>query len=280
MSSIVPTVSARSQRFGLTGLKSVKISYVIVFVLVAFAIIFPLLAPANALTVTPARRFSPPFGATLFGTDNLGRDLGVLVAIGLRTSLIISALVVVISGIIGWLLGAISAYAGGWVDDVLGRIMDAFNTFPGIILAISLTTALGPGFWTLIWVLVAVTWVNYARVIRARVLALKSEEYIIASRSYGASSIFVLTRHIWPNTTDLVASIALGQIANVMLAESTITFLGFGLQPPNVSLGLIITTTKDYLQINAYPVMFAGIVLVIACTSIAMSVISLRRSVK
>lgn len=280
MSSIIPSVSARSPRSHFAGLRHVKISYVIVFVLVAFAIIYPVLAPANALTVTPARRFSPPFGATLFGTDNLGRDLGVLVAIGLRTSLVISALVVIISGVIGWIIGAISAYAGGWVDDVLGRIMDAFNTFPGIILAISLTTALGPGFWTLIWVLVAVTWVNYARVIRARVLALKSEEFIIASRSYGASSIFVLTRHIWPNTTDLVASIALGQIANVMLAESTITFLGFGLQPPNVSLGLIITTTKDYLQINAYPVMFAGIVLVIACTSIAMSVISLRRSVK
>jgi peptide/nickel transport system permease protein len=217
-----------------------KASYVIVAVLVAYAVIMPLVAPDNAITVNPARRFQPPFGATWFGTDNLGRDLGTLGAIGLRTSLLISALVVALAGIIGWTVGAISAYAGGWIDDVLGRVMDAFNTFPGIILAISLTAALGPSFWTLIWVLVMVTWVNYGRVVRARVLAMKNEEYIVAARSYGASPVFVLVRHVWPNTIDLVLSVAMGQIANVMLAESSITFLGFGLQPPDVSLGSII----------------------------------------
>jgi peptide/nickel transport system permease protein len=272
--SVLPSRTAKQR----PGRNWFKLSYLIVLVLVAFAVVMPLVAPENAIVVNPARRFQHPFGATLFGTDNLGRDLGTLVAIGLRTSLLIASLVVLIAGLIGWVTGAISAYAGGWVDDVLGRVMDAFNTFPGIILAISLTTALGPGFWTLIWVLVMVTWVNYARVVRARVLALKAEEYIVAARSYGAPAWFVLFHHIRPNTTDLVASVALGQIANVMLAESTITFLGFGLQPPNVSLGLIITTTKDYLQINGWPVMFAGLVLVVACTSIAMSVIALRRS--
>lgn len=254
-----------------------RISHLIVLLLVAFALIMPLVSPDNAMAVNPARRFSPPFGATLFGTDNLGRDLGVLVAVGLRTSLLIALLVVTISGVLGWFVGAMSAYAGGWLDDVLGRIMDAFNAFPGIILAIALTTAIGPSFGTLIVVLVLVTWVNYARVVRARVLSLKNEEYIVASRLYGARPRFVLLRHVWPNTVDLVVSVALAQIANVMLAESTITFLGFGLQPPNVSLGLIITDTKDYLQINGYPVMFAGIVLVVTCTSVAMSVFSLRR---
>lgn len=259
-------------------LRHFRISHLIVLLLVAFAVIAPLVSPDNAMAVNPARRFSPPLGATLFGTDNLGRDLGVLVAVGLRTSLLIALLVVVVSGVLGWLVGALSAYAGGWIDDVLGRVMDAFNAFPGIILAIALTTALGPSFWTLIAVLVGVTWVNYARVVRARVLSLKNEEYIIASRLYGARQRFVLLRHIWPNTVDLVISVALAQIANVMLAESTITFLGFGLQPPDVSLGLIITQTKDYLQINGYPVLFAGIVLVLACTSVAMSVFSFRRS--
>lgn len=256
--------------------RNFRISHLVVVLLVAFAVIVPLVSPDNAMVVNPARRFSPPFGATLFGTDNLGRDLGVLVAVGLRTSLLIALLVVTIAGVLGWLLGAISAYAGGWIDDVLGRVMDAFNAFPGIILAIALTTAIGPSFSTLIAVLVGVTWVNYARVVRARVLSLKNEEYIIASRLYGAKQRFVLLRHIWPNTVDLVISVALAQIANVMLAESTITFLGFGLQPPNVSLGLIITQTKDYLQINGYPVMFAGIVLVAACTSVAISVFSFR----
>lgn len=259
-------------------LRQLRFSHLMVLLLLAFAILVPLMSADNAMTVNPARRFSPPLGATLFGTDNLGRDLGVLVAVGLRTSLLIALLVVSISGVLGWMIGALSAYAGGWIDDVLGRIMDAFNAFPGIILAIALTTALGPSFWTLIAVLVAVTWVNFARVVRARVLSLKNEEYIIASRLYGARQHFVLLRHVWPNTVDLVISVALAQIANVMLAESTITFLGFGLQPPDVSLGLIITQTKDYLQINAYPVMFAGVILVLVCTSVAMSVLSFRRT--
>jgi len=274
LASAVPdTVPPARRRRG-----RVRISHVILLLLLAFAVIVPFVSPENALTVNPARRFSPPFGATLFGTDNLGRDLGMLVAVGLRTSVLIALLVVTISGVVGWLLGAVSAYTGGWIDDVLGRIMDAFNAFPGIILAIALTTAIGPSFGTLIAVLVGVTWVNYARVVRARVLSLKNEEYIVAARLYGARQHFVLFRHVWPNTVDLVISVALAQIANVMLAESTITFLGFGLQPPNVSLGLIITQTKDYLQINAYPVMFAGVVLVAACTSIALSVLSFRRT--
>ncbi len=257
-----------------------RISHLIVLVLLAFAIVVPLVSPDNAMAVNPARRFSPPLGATLFGTDHLGRDLGTLVAVGLRTSLLIAALVVVCGGLLGWTIGAVSAYAGGWIDDVLGRVMDAFNAIPGIILAIALTTALGPSFGTLIVVLILVTWVNYARVIRARVLSLKSEEYILASQLYGAGSRFVLLRHIWPNTVDLVVSVALAQVANVMLAESTITFLGFGLQPPDVSLGLIITNTKDYLQINGYPVMLAGLVLVFACTALSMSVFSLRGAEK
>jgi len=158
--------------------------------------------------------------------------------------------------------------------------MDSFNAFPGLIMAISLVTALGQGFGTLAAVLVVATWVNYARVVRSRVLSLKNEEFVVAARMYGASRLRILSTHIWPNTLDLVAAIALVQIPNVMLAESTISFLGFGLQPPDVSLGLLITTEKDYLQTNGFPVIAAGAFLVAACSSIASLGLYLRQRLR
>lgn len=242
---------------------------VVALVLLLWALLVPLLSPADATAVDPARRFTPPGPDALLGTDHLGRDLASMIALGLRTSLLMALTVVAVSGALGWLVGAVGAYVGGVTDNVLGRLMDVFNAFPGIILAIALVTALSPSYGALVLVLVLVTWVNYGRVIRARVLSLRREEYIIASRMYGTSLGRILGRHLLPNTGDLLLSISLVQIPNVMLAESTISFLGFGLQPPQVSLGLLISSEKDYLQTNAMPVLVAGAVLVLACTSIA-----------
>lgn len=257
------------------GLVAVAYAVTVLAVVLAFSV--PLLAGHDATAVNPARRFASPGDGTLLGTDHLGRDLGVMSAIGLRTSLLISLLVVAISCTVGWTLGATSAYLGGFVDNLLGRIMDLFNAFPGLILAIALVTVLGPSFGAIVLVLFLATWVNYARVIRARVLALRREEHVTASRMYGTSMPRILGRHIWPNTADLVLSISLVQIPNVMLAESTISFLGFGLQPPNVSLGLLIATEKDYLQTNGLPVLFAGGILVLVCASIATVGLDIRK---
>lgn len=251
--------------------------YVIVGVAVLAAVFVPWLADPSASEVDPSRRFLGIGDGAMLGTDHLGRSLAVMVASGLRTSLLIALAVVVISGVMGWVIGAVSAYLGGFADNVLGRVMDLFNAFPGLILAIALVTALGPSFWTLVFVLVVATWVNYARVIRARVMSLKHDEYITASRMYGTATSRLLARHIWPNTADLALSVSLVQIPNVMLAESTISFLGFGLQPPSVSLGLLISSEKDYLQTNGLPVIVAGAVLVIVCASIAAVGIDIRR---
>ncbi|WP_213455065.1 ABC transporter permease [Rhizomonospora bruguierae] len=247
----------------------VTVASAVAVVLLLWAVLVPLLNPADATAVDPARRFTPPGPDALLGTDHLGRDLASMIAVGLRTSILMALTVVAVSGALGWLVGAVGGYVGGVTDNVLGRLMDVFNAFPGIILAIALVTVLSPSYSALVLVLVLVTWVNYGRVIRARVLSLRREEYITASRMYGTSLGRILGRHVLPNTGDLLLSISLVQIPNVMLAESTISFLGFGLQPPQVSLGLLISSEKDYLQTNAMPVLVAGAVLVLACTSIA-----------
>jgi ABC-type dipeptide/oligopeptide/nickel transport system permease subunit len=255
----------------------VVVAFAVAALLIAWAIIVPLVAATDAIEVDPGKRFAPPGTGALLGRDHLGRDLAVMVALGLRTSLLLSVVVVVVSGTVGWLAGAVGAYAGGVVDTFLGRVMDVFNAFPGIILAIALVTVLGPSYTSLVTVLVLVTWVNYGRVIRARVLSLRTDEYVVASRMYGTGMSRILSRHIFPNTTDLLLSVSLVQIPNVMLAESTISFLGFGLQPPDVSLGLLISSEKDYLQTNAIPVLLAGAVLVLSCTSIAAIGLWVRR---
>lgn len=255
----------------------VLVAFAVAIASVLFAFIVPSTTGPDALSVDPSHRFAAPTAHALLGTDHLGRDLTAMIALGLRTSIIIALLVVVVSSIVGWATGALSGYVGGWIDDILSRVMDVFNAFPGLIMAIALVTVLGPSFLTIVVVLILVTWVNYARVVRARVLSLKRSDYVVASRMYGTSTPRLLLRHVWPNTLDLMLSVSLVQIPNVMLAESTISFLGFGLQPPDVSLGLLISTEKDYLQTHALPVLASGGVLVLVCASFALVGLRIRR---
>ncbi|WP_236051344.1 ABC transporter permease [Nonomuraea cypriaca] len=256
---------------------TVLVSFGVSIASVLFAFIVPLTIGPDALRVDPSRRFAAPAANALLGTDHLGRDLVAMIALGLRTSIVIALLVVVASSAVGWATGALSGYLGGAIDNVLSRVMDVFNAFPGLILAIALVTVLGPSFSTIVVVLILVTWVNYARVIRARVLSLKRSDYVVASRMYGTSTPRLLLRHVWPNTLDLMLSVSLVQIPNVMLAESTISFLGFGLQPPEVSLGLLISSEKDYLQTHALPVLVSGGVLVLVCAAFATAGLRIRR---
>jgi ABC-type dipeptide/oligopeptide/nickel transport system permease subunit len=245
-----------------------RVAYVVAAVMLAFAFVVPLFAPDDAMGVAPQHRFEPPLSDWILGTDHLGRDLLYVVAIGLRTSILVAVLVVLIGGLFGWLVGAVSAYVGGWFDNLLSRVMDVFFAFPATILAIALLTALGSSFHNFVLVLALASWVNYARVIRARVLTLRGEEYMQAARMYGSGLGAVIRRHVWPNTSDLWIAVAMVQLPNVMLGESTLSFLGFGLQPPNISLGVVIASEKDFLQTNGWPVLLAGLVLVITCASL------------
>src|SRR5690348_10908407 len=128
----------------------VVVAFAVAALLIAWAIVVPLVAATDAIEVDPGKRFAPPGTGALLGRDHLGRDLAVMVALGLRTSLLLSVVVVAVSGTVGWLAGAVGAYTGGVVDTFLGRVMDVFNAFPGIILAIALVTVLGPSYTSLV----------------------------------------------------------------------------------------------------------------------------------
>lgn len=251
-------------------------SSIVVVVCIAYAVVVPLVASPDLVKVDPSQSFAPLSWEHPFGTDHLGRDMFALTALGLRTSLLIALAVVACSCVLGWVIGAAAGLSGGAVDGFLSRLMDIFNAFPGLILVIGLLTALGSNFATIVLVITLATWVNYGRVIRARVLEMRSEGFIVTSRLYGSSMSSILVRHVWPNTLGLVLAISLVQIPNVMLGEATVSFLGFGVQPPDVSLGLIINSEKDYLQVQPLPVILAGGVLVITCASIAVTALQFR----
>lgn len=251
-------------------------SLVVVALCLVYAFVVPLLTSPELIKIDPAQRFAPLSLIHPFGTDHLGRDMFAITAQGLRTSLLISLAVVACSCVIGWVIGALAGILGGAVDGVLSRLMDIFNAFPGLILVIGLLTALGSSFPAIVLVITLATWVNYGRVVRAKVLELRPEAFIVTSRLYGSSVFMTLVRHVWPNTVSLILSISLVQIPNVMLGEATVSFLGFGVQPPDVSLGLIINSEKDYLQVQPLPVVLAGLVLVITCASLAITGLQLR----
>ncbi len=257
--------------------KTSPFTWLIVIAALLLAVFVPLLAPMDAIRVDPGRRFLPPTWGLWLGTDHLGRDLFVMISGGLRTSLSLALSVVAVSAILGWIIGSLTGYIGGLFDTALTRIIDVFDAFPGIILSIALVTVLGASYASVFFVLVIVSWMTYARVVRARVLTLRSNEYVVASRMFGSTTAGTIWGHIRPNTVDLVISVAVVQIPQAMLTESTISFLGFGLRPPDISLGYLIASERDYLQTNPLPVIAAGLVLVIVCASIATIGLNFRR---
>jgi peptide/nickel transport system permease protein len=248
----------------------------VVVLAVLYAFIVPAVASPTLIQVNPAHGFESPSLQHLFGTDHLGRDMFTITAMGLKTSLLISLSVVVCAGAFGWIIGATAGLVGGRVDEILSRVMDVFNAFPGLILIIGLLTALGSSFGNIVLVMSLASWVSFGRVIRARVMELRPEAFIVTSRLFGSSVPATLGRHVWPNTVGLMLSISMVQIPNQMLGEATVSFLGFGVQPPNQSLGLIINAEKDYLQVQPLPVIIAGAVLVITCACIAITGLQLR----
>jgi peptide/nickel transport system permease protein len=192
---------------------------------------------------------TPPFDDPrhLLGTDALGRDLWSRVVHGSSVSLTIALLTVLLSGGIGTLVGLISGYRRGIWDSVLMRVADIQLAFPALVLAVAIMSVVGPGLGNVIIVLAVNGWVLYARVIRAEVLALRGREFIEAARAIGCRDRRIILRHVLPNVTASVLVLASFNAAQVILAESTLSFLGIGVPPPTPSWGSMISDGRQYL---------------------------------
>ncbi len=193
------------------------------------------------------------------GNDDLGRPVLDRLLMGAHTSFAVAVGVVTLSLFFGSLIGALAGYAGGWLDLLLVRIIDVFLAFPGILLAIALAGVMGPGLDNLVIALSVVGWVGYARLVRAQVLSLKQREHVSAALALGAGRLRILLRHLLPLcAAPLIVEASFG-VANVVIAEAGLSFLGLGVQPPEASWGSMIKEGAGYMLVAPHLVLAPGI---------------------
>jgi peptide/nickel transport system permease protein len=236
--------------------------------LVAFAmagLLAPWIAPYDPAALHLDQRLQSPGHGFPLGTDELGRDILSRVLFGARLSMLVAVTVVGLSLIIGLIAGSIAGFYGGWRDTVLNvYVMNAFMAMPGILLAITFVAFLGPGLRNAILALTLSGWVNYARLVRAQVMAAREREYVEAARSLGASDIRILLRHILPNIVQPVIVQAAIGMAGAVLAEATLSFLGLGVPPPAASWGSMLNDARAHL-FDAPHVVLAPAIAVMLC---------------
>jgi peptide/nickel transport system permease protein len=223
--------------------------------LILVAILADLIAPHDpTLPVKGAGIFDPPFWmpggstATPLGTDFQGRDILSRLIHGARVSLIVGLMGTLVAGSIGTFMGILSGYVGGWVDQVIMRVTDAWLALPAIVFAIFLAAMVGPSMWNIIVILGGVYWTRYARVIRGEVLTLREREFVKLAEIAGASRMRVIRRHILPNVLNTATVLASLTVGVVIIAEASLSFLGVGVPPPQPAWGLMLSEARPTLM--------------------------------
>jgi peptide/nickel transport system permease protein len=239
---------------------------VIVFVLCA--IFAPWLAPYDPAQINLPMRLTSPNAAHWCGTDELGRDILSRLIYGARISMLVGSSVVALSLALGLVIGSISGYYGGRIDRFVNVVlMNAFLSFPGILLAIAFVAFRGPGIFNLVLALSLGGWVGYARLVRAQVLATREKEFVEAARALGATDLRVIVRHILPNIIQPVIVQAAIGMAGAILAEATMSFLGLGVPPPAASWGSMLNDARAHLFDAAHLVLFPAATVMLAVLS-------------
>ena len=247
-------------------LAAIGVTLVAVFVLAA--LLAPFIAPHDPARVDLPSRLQPASAAHWFGTDELGRDIFSRIIFGARISMLVGVCVVAGSLLLGVIFGSIAGYYGGTIDRFFNIVvMNAFLSFPGILLAIAFVAFLGPGIFNLILALCIGGWVGYARLVRAQVLAAREKEYVEAARALGASDVRVLTRHILPNIIQPVIVQAAIGMAGAVLAEATMSFLGLGVPPPTASWGSMLNDGRSHLFDSPHLVLIPAAAVMLAVLS-------------
>jgi len=236
---------------------------IIIFLLIFIAIFAPFIAPHDPVDQELKKRLSSPSSEYPLGTDHLGRCILSRLIYGARISLPIAMAVIGITFAIGVTIGAISGYLGGVTDEIIMRIVDVLLTFPGLILALAIIAALGPGIFNAGIALVVVGWAGYTRIVRGSVLSVKEKEFVEGVRALGASDFYILVRHILPNVIAPVIPLAMLGIGYVILAVAGLSFLGLGAQPPMPEWGAMLNDGRAFMRSAPHLMIFPGLAIMV-----------------
>ncbi|MCY4365668.1 MAG: ABC transporter permease [Chloroflexi bacterium] len=258
---------------------------ILLFVLVLPAIFAGWVAPHDPVVGSLADRLAPPFwveaegegifatkaGTTkhLLGTDKQGRDILSRIVYGARVSLTVAAISIFLAGTIGTILGMVAGYFGGNIDHIVMRAVDICLSMPAILFALVLAVVLGPSFQTVIIVIVSIFWSRYARLVRGETLSIKGQDFVARAKVAGASNVRIIFRHVFPNIVNTIIVLATLEVGQVILLESTLSFLGAGLPRPTPAWGLMVADGRELLVTSWWLTVWPG-------TAILLSVLSMN----
>lgn len=235
---------------------------------------FPMDPNATDLTA----KLTGPSASHWLGTDNLGRDVATRILHGSYISLTVGFVAVGVALLIGVVVGAISGYLGGWIDNVLMRLVDAIMCFPSFFLILTVVALLGPGLFKIVVVIGLVSWTGAARLVRAEFLTLRESEYVRAAKAVGQSHLKIIFRHVLPNAAAPIFVSAVLGVPGAILTEAGLSYLGFGVQPPQATWGNIIADGKTYLLDAWWLIFFPGLAIMITALAFYLTGEALRQA--
>jgi peptide/nickel transport system permease protein len=239
-----------------------------ILLLVLASAVGPYVIPFNDLFIDIRHRFAPPFvSAHIFGTDPLGRDLLARLLMAGRVSLTVGFAAMLLSTAFGTVLGAVAGYYGRWVGAALMRFVDAMLCFPSVFLLLALAAFIQPSVGMITVIIAATSWMEVARVVEGQIRTLRERDFAVAAEMMGASDRYIIFRELIPNAVGPIVVAATLTVANAILLESYISFLGYGIQPPLPSWGNMLNNSQQYLTSAPWLAIFPGLAITLAVTS-------------
>lgn len=252
------------------GSKSAMFGIIVIVALLALSFLIPYISPYSYRGMDMRSQYLSPCWAHPFGCDEIGRDILTRIIYGARYTISLGFFITVLGAIVGIIMGAFAGYFGGWVDSLLMRFLDVWQSVPSILLAIAMAAVLGRGYWQLIVACSVTSIPHFARLMRANILSIRGTEYIEAATSINCSTSRIILRHVLPNAfSPMIVQIAM-DMASAGLTAAGLSFLGFGVQPPIPEWGSMLSSAREFIRAYPHMVTFPGlaIMLVVLCLNL------------